>query len=76
MEIVQTKYSVEQNLEDAGCTNEYIKHYMSLQGSSKEQLSILEDYRDELVKQMHDVQRKLDCLDYLLFYKRKQIGGI
>ena len=37
MEIVQTKYSVEQNLEDAGCTNEYIKHYMSLQGSGKEQ---------------------------------------
>ena len=76
MEIVQTEYSVEQNLEDAGCTNEYIKHYMSLQGSGKEQLNILEDYRDELVKQMHDVQRKLDCLDYLLFYKRKQIGGI
>ena len=73
MEIVQTDYSVEQNLENAGCTKEYIKHYMSLQGSGKEQLNILEDYRDELVKQMHDVQRKLDCLDYLLFYKRTEV---
>ena len=76
MEIVQTKYSVEKNLEDTACKKEFIQHYMSLQDSSKEQLSILEDYRDELVKQMHDVQRKLDCLDYLLFYKRKQTGGM
>jgi hypothetical protein len=73
MKIVQTEYSVEQNLEDAGCTKDFIKEYMSLQGSSKEQLNILEDYRDELVKQMHDVQRKLDCLDYLLFYKRTEV---
>ena len=56
-----------------GRSKEYIKHYMSLQGSGKEQLNILEDYRDELVKQMHDVQRKLDCLDYLLFYKRTEV---
>ena len=63
MKIVQIEYSVEQNLEDAGCTKDFIKHYMSLQGSGKEQLSILEDYREELVKQIHDVQEKLDCLD-------------
>ena len=78
MEIVQSNVAVEQNLEDAGCTKDFIKHYMSLQdyGKEKEQVEILESYRKELVKQMHDVQEKLDCLDYLLFYKRKQTGGI
>lgn len=50
---------------------------MSLQdhGKEREQIEILESHRKELVKQMHDVQKKLDCLDYLLFYKRKQTGG-
>ena len=78
MKIVQLNVAVEQNLEDAGCTKDFIKHYMSLQdhGKEKEQVEILEGYRKELVKQMHDVQEKLDCLDYLLFYKRKQTGGM
>lgn len=73
MEIVQTKYSVAQNVEDVGGTSDFIKDYMSLQGSGKNQVNILEDYRDELVKQMHDVQRKRDCPDYLLFYKRTEV---
>ncbi len=73
MEVIRTEYSVEQNLEDAGCTKDFIKYYMSLQSDGKEQIELLEDYRDELVKQMHGVQRKLDSLDYLLFYKRKEV---
>lgn len=78
MEMVQANLTVTQNLEDAGCTKDFIKHYMELQGSGKEkeQVEILENYREELVKRMHDVQEKLDCLDYLLFYKRKRTGGM
>lgn len=73
MEMIQTEYLIMQNLEDAGCTKEFIKHYMSLQSDGGKQVELLEDYRKELVKQMHGVQRKLDCLDYLLFYKRTEV---
>lgn len=78
MEMVQANLTVTQNLEDAGCTKDFIEQYLSLQdcGKEKEQVAILENYREELVKRMHDVQEKLDCLDYLLFYKRKRTGGM
>lgn len=78
MEMVWANLTITQNLEYAGCTKDFIKRYMSLQnhGKEKEQVAILESYREELVEQMHDIQGKLDCLDYLLFYKRKQTGGM
>lgn len=52
MEMVFANLTVTQNLEDAGCTKNFIKYYMELQGSGKEkeQVEILENYREELVK--------------------------
>ena len=73
MKIIRTEYSIEQNLKDAGCTKDFIKYYMSIQSDGREQVKLLEDYRNELVKQMHGVQRQLECLDYLLFYKRREV---
>lgn len=61
-------YSVIQNLKDAGCTDEIIAEFMSLQGyDAAGQLRLLTLHRKHLLERLHASERQIDCLDYLLY---------
>lgn len=58
-----------QNLRDAGCGGEMIERYLSLdpERSSREREMLLKRHRAALLNAIHAEQKKLDCLDYLLY---------
>lgn len=68
-----SKEAVIQNLEDAGCSAEFIQKYLEISdsGGTSVRLRLLESQRKELLGQLHAQQRKLDCLDYLRYQLQK-----
>ena len=58
-----------QNLKDAGCNEDTIDRFMECMknGASKEQLRILSQHRRELLDKIHIEQKRIDCLDYLVY---------
>lgn len=72
------QYSLERNLEDAGCGNELVQQFMELQdkGEEEKQLLLLSDHRKSLLDQIHREEKKIDCLDYLVYrLQKKQQNG-
>ena len=63
-----------QNLRDAGCPPEAITGFMHCMesGEVKKGLMLLEQQRRELLAGIHEGQRKLDCLDYLVYQMRRK----
>mgnify|MGYP003623757682 CR=1 FL=1 len=66
--------AVIQNLMDAGCTQDVIERFMSCcqEWGSKEPMRLLAVQRNKLICQIRDGQRKLDCLDYLIYQWKKE----
>ena len=66
--------SVEQNLKDAGCPEQFIASFLAQYPciTPAEQLHLLEHQRVKLLDQLHDSQKHLDCMDYLCYQIRKQ----
>ena len=62
-----------QNLHDAGCTQETITGFMRCveTGEAKKGMKLLQRQRRELLESLHEGQRKLDCLDYLIYQMEK-----
>jgi hypothetical protein len=65
-----------QNLEDAGCASDTIQLFMQKHEQSKitDQLKILTKQRCLLLDDIRGGQKKLDCLDYLI-YRLKNEGS-
>ncbi len=65
-----------ENLVDIGLQQETVARCVQLQreGRSRELLLILQNSRRELLAGIHAEQKKLDCLDYLLYQLRKKEG--
>ncbi len=65
--------AVEQNLRDAGCSDEFMVQFMRVwgAGTTEEQLRLLSCQRCRLLDRVHTEQRKLDCLDYLRYQLEK-----
>lgn len=68
-----------QNLEDAGCDCDMVKCYCELEAQQKgmplirkDQIRLLQGQRRALLNQLHDSQKKIDCLDFLLYKLKKQ----
>ncbi|MDO4619473.1 MAG: hypothetical protein Q4B09_02525 [Lachnospiraceae bacterium] len=63
-----------QNLQDAGCDHDMIACCMQLaeQNSEVRMLPELQKFRGCLLEAMHQEQRKLECLDYLIYQLKKQ----
>lgn len=61
-----------QNLSDAGCTQEQIKEFFDAK-DNKSKLIILRKHRSTLLEKVHAEQKKLSCLDYLIYKIRKQL---
>lgn len=66
-----------QNLKEAGCDGETIEQYVSCCGcgDAKGKEKLLLGRRRELLEDMHECQRKIDCLDYLRYQEKKTEKG-
>ncbi len=64
-----SKNEVEQNLKDAGCNAEMIREFFTYAGESDidRQKELLEEHRKKLLNRVHKEEKKISCLDYLIF---------
>ena len=67
-------YTVAQNLKDAGCPEKLIAKFMALEASHEEeqQILLLSGHREQLLENLHREERRIDCLDYLLYQLRSK----
>lgn len=61
-----------QNLKDAGCNQETIERFMTCMGQDdlNGQLRLMEGQRQCLLDRVHEEEKQINCLDYLVY----QIG--
>ena len=71
---MEDKDALRQNLMDAGCDDLLTEQFLSLigQGLEKEALSLLARHRKNLLEHCHAAERKIDCLDYLVYQIEKK----
>ncbi len=64
-----------QNLCDAGCKPEQIKKYEEcfVSKSPEEQLKYLKHCRCSLMEELHESQRRVDCMDFLIYKTEKEM---
>ncbi len=67
------KQTLSQNLIDSGCDKAIINEFFLFfeQGKIKEALRLLSLHRGKLIDNLCASQKKIDCLDYLIFYLRE-----
>lgn len=63
-----------QNLIDAGCEQEAAEQCISLvkAGKNSELMRLLSHHRDTLLDTVHENQKRIDCLDFLVYQIDKQ----
>ena len=68
-----TAQALLENLEDAGCGSELMERFLALErsGQYREQLRLLSDHRRRLLDCLHREERRIDCLDYLVYQLEK-----
>lgn len=59
--------AITENLEDAGCDQEMITEFFDKNGKRDEQLRILKRHRQQLLDRVHKEEKRIDCLDYLVY---------
>ncbi|HIR04091.1 MAG: hypothetical protein U0M23_07225 [Acutalibacteraceae bacterium] len=66
--------SVIQNLKDAGCDTQCVEQFLSLEeeGKTQEQLKLLSAHRQQLLARVHKEEKRIDCLDYLVYQIQKE----
>ena len=62
-----------ENLEDAGCGPELTERFLALEqaGQYRELLRLLSDHRRRLLDCLHQEERRIDRLDYLVYQLEK-----
>ena len=70
---INTDESIIQNLKDAGCNKSQIEEYMGYVGKHEKnnELKLLRQQRDFLLDGLHEKQRMIECLDYLVYQINK-----
>lgn len=65
--------AVVQNLEDAECDSQTVEQFMELkkEGKAMEQLNLLSMHRKCLLDRVHAEEKRIDCLDYLVYQIKK-----
>ena len=63
-----------QNLKDAGCGPKTVEQFLALEekGQTKEQLKLLAQHREQLLDRVHREEKRIDCLDYLVYQIEKE----
>lgn len=66
---IGSREAVIQNLEDAGCEPEMIQDFLGWfdKGQQKKQLELLEHQREHLLGRIHKEEKRISCLDYLIY---------
>lgn len=66
--------AVLRNLKDAGCDADTVEQFVKLgkTGEKSGQLRLLERHRRALLEMVHENEKQIDCLDYLLFQMKKE----
>jgi hypothetical protein len=59
------------NLQDADCSEGFIQQFLN-EPSKEKQLKLLGIHRRKLLDSIHDGQKKLDILDYLIFNMKQE----
>ncbi len=74
MDEEKRNFSLLRNLKDAGCDRMMIEKFVQLDhaGKTAEELRLLSVHRTALLKKIHDYQKRIDCLDYLIYGIRKK----
>lgn len=69
MKVYQSKAQIVQNLKDAGCTDDFIQAFMVEMEQEKvsEGIKMLQKHRRFLLSNTHEWEKKIDCLDYLIY---------
>lgn len=69
-----TKEAIEQNLKDAGCDCDTITCFMNCDesGNKSDQKTLLSRHRKKLLDKVHEGQKCIDCLDYLVYQIEKE----
>lgn len=62
-----------QTLLDSGCEQNQIQEFFDAK-DDKSRLALLRIYRAKLLEKLHENQKKLSCLDYLICKIRKKIN--
>ena len=72
---IQTTEDLIQNLQDAGVPAECIARFLSCRAAQDERaaLQILAQQRAILLDQVHAGEKKIDCLDYLVYQLRREM---
>lgn len=67
-----------QNLKDAGCGQEIIGHFMKCmeQDDLNSQLRLMKEHRKCLLDRVHEEEKKIDCLDYLVYQMERNVNNI
>ena len=70
----QESEAIVQNLKDAGCSSDTISDFMEdiEGGNTAEGLRLLALHRRSLLDHLHEEQKRIDCLDYLVWQMEKQ----
>ena len=66
--------SVIQNLKDAGCDTQCVDQFLTINKKKKtqEQLKLLSAHRQQLLARVHKEEKRIDCLDYLVYQIQKE----
>lgn len=70
---LKPKETILQNLKDAGCTRQMIENFMIYfdKNQKEKQLALLAVQRQELLNKVHVEEKKISCLDYLIYQIEK-----
>jgi len=72
---LESREKVVQNLKDAGCGPDFLLYFDREQ--KEEQITLLEKHRRELLNVVHKAEKKIYCLDYLIYQiKNEKERGI
>ncbi len=73
-EASDTQGILRQNLLDAGCGPDTVQRCMDLveKQESAELLRLLSRHRRELLDKVHQSEKRIDCLDYLIYQIERQ----
>lgn len=66
--------AIVQNLIDAGCEQEFIAEFMDdfRKDNISKDLKLLATHRRSLLDNLHKEQKRIDCLDYLVYKMEKE----
>ena len=69
-----SEQAVIQNLKDAGCCRETVERFLALgdAGDVQGQLQLLAQHRKCLLEKVHREERRIQCLDYLVYRLHSQ----